>query len=117
MQRHGAPLDRTAGSLPAAAQIDAAVTALRMLADPTRLRLLCLLTAGEHDVNSLAAQLGVARPAVSQHLAKLKLAGLVTVRRQGRHSIHRAAGAHVRTLVTEALNTADHHVRGIPHHD
>src|SRR5688572_5392264 len=100
MQRHGAPLDRTAGPLPAAAQIDAAVTALRMLADPTRLRLLCLLTAGEHDVNSLAAQLGVARPAVSQHLAKLK-----------------PAGAHVRTLVTEALNTADHHVRGIPHHD
>ncbi|GGJ75035.1 transcriptional regulator [Pilimelia anulata] len=118
MHRHDdrhPPDDPTA--LPDPAQVNAAVTALRMLADPTRLRLLWLLTAGEHDVNTLATRLNVARPAISQHLAKLKLAGLVTVRRSGRHSIHRAAGAHVRRLVAEALSAADHHVRGIPDHD
>jgi DNA-binding transcriptional ArsR family regulator len=73
--RHQRPDDR---------QIEVAVTALRMLADPTRLRLLWLLRDGEYDVSTLTAATGAARPAVSQHLAKLRLAGLVTVRRDGR---------------------------------
>ena len=73
---------------PTGAQIDAAVTAFRMLADPTRLRLLWLLSTSEYDVGSLAAAVGAARPSVSQHLAKLKLAGLVTMRRRGRRTIY-----------------------------
>ena len=103
--------------LPTSAQIDTAVTALRMLADPTRLRLLWLLREGEHDVGSLAAAVGAARPAVSQHLAKLLLAGLVRVRRDGRRALYTARGGHVRRLVTEALHAVDHHVTGTPDHD
>jgi DNA-binding transcriptional ArsR family regulator len=103
--------------LPARAQVDAAVTALRMLADPTRLRLLWLLRDGELDVGTLAAAVGVARPAASQHLAKLGLAGLVTSRPDGRRRLYRARGGHVRRLVTEALHAADHTVTGKPDHD
>lgn len=103
--------------LPGSAQIEAAVTALRMLADPTRLRLLWLLRDGEYDVGSLAAEVGAARPAVSQHLAKLLLAGLVKVRRDGRRALYRARGGHVRRLVTEALHAAEHHLTGAPDHD
>jgi DNA-binding transcriptional ArsR family regulator len=103
--------------LPSAAQIDAAVTALRMLADGTRLRLMWLLCDGEHDVSSLAATVGAARPAVSQHLAKLLLAGLVTTRRDGRRALYTARGGHVRRLVTEILQAADHHLSGEPDHD
>ncbi|MFV2109338.1 hypothetical protein [Micromonospora sp. LOL_015] len=40
---------------PTGAQVDTAVTALKMLADPTRLRLLWQLRDGEHDVGTLAA--------------------------------------------------------------
>jgi DNA-binding transcriptional ArsR family regulator len=105
-----------AQQLPSGGQIDAAVTALRMLADPTRLRLLWLLRDGEHDVGSLAAAVGAARPAVSQHLAKLLLAGLVSSRRHGRRALYRARGGHVRRLVTEALHTADHHLTGAADH-
>lgn len=103
--------------LPAAEQVDTAVTALRMLAEPTRLRLMWLLRDGEHDVGTLAAAVGAARPAVSQHLGKLLLAGLVTTRRDGRRAVYRARGGHVRRLVSEALHTADHHLTGAPEHD
>jgi DNA-binding transcriptional ArsR family regulator len=103
--------------LPSGAQIEIAVTALRMLADPTRLRLLWLLGTGGYDVSSLAAAVGAARPSVSQHLTKLKLAGLVTMHREGRRAIYTTRGGHVKRLVTEVLHAADHHLTGTPDHD
>jgi len=102
---------------PSREQIETAVTALRMLADGTRLRLLWQLAGGEHDVSTLAAAVDVARPAVSQHLGKLRLAGLVTTRRDGRRVLYTAKGGHVRRLVAEALHAADHHLSGAPDHD
>jgi DNA-binding transcriptional ArsR family regulator len=102
---------------PTGAQVDAAVTALRMLADPTRLRLLWALRDEERDVTTLTATVGAARPAVSQHLAKLLLAGLVSTRRDGRRVLYRARGGHVRRLVTEVFHAADHQLTGAPEHD
>lgn len=88
-----------------------------MLADSTRMRMLWLLCGAELDVHTLAERVGIARPAVSQHLAKLHLAGLVTQRRDGRRVLYRAPGGHVRRLLAEALNAADHQLRGFPEHD
>lgn len=88
-----------------------------MLADATRLRMLWLLCGDEYDVTTLAAEVGVARPAVSQHLAKLRLTGLVSMRRDGRRVLYRARGGHVRRLLSEAVNAADHHITGEPDHD
>jgi DNA-binding transcriptional ArsR family regulator len=102
--------------LPAGTGIEAATTMLRMLADGTRLRLMWLLAQDEYDVTALTAAVGVARPAVSQHLGKLRLAGLVTVRRQGRRAVYTARGGHVRRLVIEVLQAAEHHVHDLPHH-
>ncbi|MGS2644478.1 metalloregulator ArsR/SmtB family transcription factor [Streptosporangium sp. LJ11] len=101
---------------PTGAQVEAAVEAFRMLSDATRLRLMWLLSSGEYDVGSLAEALAVARPSVSQHLAKLRLAGLVRTRRDGRRVLYRARDVHVRTLIGEALFHADHEVSGIPRH-
>ncbi|MEU0520680.1 metalloregulator ArsR/SmtB family transcription factor [Streptosporangium sp. NPDC006007] len=102
---------------PTPAQVDKAVDAFRMLSDATRLRLMWLLSSGEYDVGSLAEAVGVARPSVSQHLAKLRLTGLVRTRREGRRVLYRARDAHVRALIGEALFHADHEVSGIPPHD
>jgi DNA-binding transcriptional ArsR family regulator len=102
---------------PTSAQVEAAVEAFRMLSDATRLRLMWLLSAAEYDVGSLAAAIGVARPSVSQHLAKLRLAGLVRTRRDGRRVVYRARDAHVRAVINEVLHHADHEVSGIPRHD
>lgn len=91
------------------AVFDAAVAALRLLGDDTRLRLLWHLRDDERDVTALTAALGTAaRPAVSQHLAKLRLAGLVTTRRDGRRVLYRLNGTHVRRLVLESLAQARH---------
>ncbi|TDC04822.1 transcriptional regulator [Nonomuraea longispora] len=102
---------------PTSAQVDTAVDAFRMLSDGTRLRLMWLLSSGEYDVSSLSTAIGVARPSVSQHLAKLRLAGLVQTRRDGRRVLYRARDAHVRAIINEALFHADHEVSGIPRHD
>lgn len=104
-------------SPPSADAVHAAAESFRMLADPTRLTLLWLLCGGEHDVTSLTAQVGVARPAVSQHLAKLRLAGLVATRRDGRRVVYSARGGHVRRLLTEAVSAAEHRLTGAPDHD
>lgn len=102
--------------LPSDGQVGAATVMLRLLADGTRLRLMWLLCQGEHDVTSLTEAVGVARPAISQHLAKLRLGGLVTTRRVGRRVHYTARHGHIRRLVTETLYAADHHVSDRPDH-
>jgi len=101
---------------PDASVVDAAVVALSMLGDPTRLRLAICLAGGEQDVTTLTGAVGAARPAVSQHLAKMRLAGLVVMRRDGRRAVYALADQHVRRLVTEAVHTAEHRVLDRPGH-
>jgi DNA-binding transcriptional ArsR family regulator len=93
-----------------------AAEVLGLLADPTRLQLLRLLATGEQDVNTLAGQVTASRSSVSQHLGRLRLAGLVQARRDGRRMLYRTTSDHLSALVDEALEFADHTVRGIPHH-
>ncbi|MBA4864280.1 helix-turn-helix transcriptional regulator [Streptomyces sp. PSKA54] len=100
-----------------AAQFATAANAFALLSDPTRLHLVWTLAAGEADVNTLTEASGAARPAVSQHLAKLRLAGLVKVRKDGRRSIYGLHDGHLRRLVVEAINHADHMITGAPPHD
>jgi ArsR family transcriptional regulator, arsenate/arsenite/antimonite-responsive transcriptional repressor len=61
-----------------------AVTRLKALADGKRLRIVALLAGGERCVCHLQEELDVAQPLLSFHLKKLKEAGLVTDRRDGR---------------------------------
>jgi ArsR family transcriptional regulator, arsenate/arsenite/antimonite-responsive transcriptional repressor len=63
----------------------------RTLSDPTRLRLLNLLACGETCVCELTDTLRVVQPKVSRHLAHLKRAGLVDVRRNGKWTHYRWA--------------------------
>lgn len=67
-------------------------TLLRLLADPTRVRLLALLEREELTVAELSAVLRLAQPRVSTHLAKLKEADLVRDRRAGVSSYYRYNG-------------------------
>jgi DNA-binding transcriptional ArsR family regulator len=79
-----------------------------MLADPTRLKLLWLLGSTERDVTTLAGLAGVSPSLTSQHLAKLRLAGLVQLRAEGKRRIYSIRGEHLRTLITEGLSQAEH---------
>jgi len=61
----------------------------RALADPSRRAIFESLTAGEAPVKELTARFEISQPAVSQHLAALKAAGLVAGRREGRRVYYR----------------------------
>lgn len=103
--------------LPGEAQLRVAATGFALLADPSRLRILWVLAHGEADVSTLAQLTGVRATAVSQHLAKLRLAGLVRATRDGRRQVYCVPGGHVRRLVVEALDQAEHQIAGLPDHD
>jgi DNA-binding transcriptional ArsR family regulator len=74
-----------------------------LLASPARLHLVWALSQGESDVTRLADRVGGALPAVSQHLAKLKLAGLVRSRREGRRQIYYVDDPDIVTVVRVAV--------------
>lgn len=57
----------------------------------------------------LADLAGTLPTAVSQHLSKLRLAGLVTNRREGTFIYYALADHHIGELVRQALSHADHH--------
>lgn len=89
-------------------QVHLAAESFRLLADPTRIKVLWALLQGESSVACLAELAGAAPTAVSQHLAKLRLAGLVKGRREGTFVYYSAANDHVRGLLAQALYHADH---------
>ncbi|TWV56800.1 helix-turn-helix transcriptional regulator [Streptomyces misionensis] len=92
--------DKAAGhDDPPAEVLSEAAAAFGLLASAARLHLMWALSQGESDVTHLADRVGGALPAVSQHLAKLKLAGLVRSRREGRRQIYYIDDPDVVTLV------------------
>ena len=94
--------------MPEPEDVRRAADALRMLADPTRLNILWALMQGETSVACLADLAGTSPTAVSQHLSKLRLAGLVANRREGTFVFYALADDHIGELVRQALSHADH---------
>jgi ArsR family transcriptional regulator, zinc-responsive transcriptional repressor len=100
--------------------VELAVEIFRILADATRVRLLRALDdagpAGELSVTELSGAVGKRAGAVSQHLAKLRMARLVTTRRNGTQILYRVANEHVTQLVADALRHTEHLGPGVPAH-
>ena len=71
----------------------------RALADPSRRAIFESLTQGEAAVNELTARFHITQPAVSQHLAALREAGLVQGRRDGRRVLYHVEPEGLRPLV------------------
>lgn len=94
--------------VPDETQAQRAAESFRLLADSTRIKILWALLQGESSVTCLAELVGTTPTAVSQHLAKLRLAGLVTSRREGTYIYYSAASSHVHALLAEALRHAGH---------
>lgn len=105
------------GRLPDSQYVELAVEVFTMLADATRVRIvLALRDAEEMSVNRLADALGKSPAAVSQHLAKLRLARMVSTRQDGTRVHYRLADEHARQLVTDAILQAEHSLGGVPRH-
>src|SRR5437868_15384393 len=83
---------------------------LRLIADPTRLRLLLLLEQEELSVAELQEILGMGQSRISSHLAQLKRAGAVIDRRAGKYvyfGLSSFSGNGVIGRVQELVQTVD----------
>ena len=69
------------------------------LADPSRRAIFESLTRGETAVTDITARFRISQPAVSQHLATLKEAGLVNARREGRCVFYRVQPRGMKPLI------------------
>jgi DNA-binding transcriptional ArsR family regulator len=93
-------------------------TIFQALADPSRRALYESLARGEAAVQDLTARFDLSQPAVSQHLATLKAAGLVSARREGRRVYYQVEPrglqplldwvAHYRAFWTERVGRLEH---------
>ena len=92
--------------LPHLDELAAVADRLRLLGDPTRLTIVCALAQGETNPTCLAELAGVAVPAVSQHLSKLRLAGVCRPHRDGQRVWYELVDPAVRDLVRQLLGPA-----------
>ena len=72
---------------------------LRALAHPVRLRIVDLLMGGELCVKRLEEIMGVSQSSVSQHLSRLRYAGLIESERHGHLVCYRLAGPKAETIL------------------
>ena len=72
---------------------------LRVLGEPTRLRILELLVEGERSVGALVDALGESQPKVSNHLACLRWCGFVETRREHRAVYYSVADERVEQII------------------
>ncbi len=92
------------GPLTDAASAAEAARFLKVLANDSRLMVLCSLNDRELSVGALQARVPVSQSALSQHLAVLRREGLVTTRREAQTIHYRIADARVRELMPAICN-------------
>lgn len=92
--------DRGRGDAPT---LDDAALVLRALAHPVRMKIVSLLGGGELCVKRLEEILGIPQPSVSQHLTRLRHAGLISSERRGHLVCYRLTDGPASAIVSAAL--------------
>jgi len=85
----------------------------RMLAEPTRIKLLDRLREGEANVNELSEGLGASQQNVSKHLAMLAEAGMVARRKDRNHVYYRIADEGVFALCDQICGSVQQQLRAL----
>jgi DNA-binding transcriptional ArsR family regulator len=75
-----------------------------LLSSPARLHLAWLMAHETYDVGDLATRVGLSIATTSQHLGKLRLAGVASARRQGRHTYYAVDDPHVLALIEQIFS-------------
>ncbi|MBR1408446.1 MAG: winged helix-turn-helix transcriptional regulator [Clostridia bacterium] len=88
---HGDDLELLLERIPETEGLGLAADLFKEVSDSTRLRIFWLLCHCEECVINLSAVMDMSPPAVSHHLARLRTAGLIVSRREGKEVYYRAA--------------------------
>lgn len=75
----------------------------RAFSDTSRVRILCVLTTQEMNVNALAELIGISESAVSHHLRGLRQMELVVARRDGKEVYYRVEDEHIVALFQQGV--------------
>ncbi|WP_226527418.1 ArsR/SmtB family transcription factor [Metabacillus niabensis] len=81
----------------------------KALGDPTRIRILHLLSQNEHSVNDIAEKLSLLQSTVSHQLRFLKNLRLVKYRREGTTLFYSPDDNHVMNVLQQTIHHAQHH--------
>ena len=100
---HPDAVARVQAALPSPQEVEAATERLKLLADPTRYRVLSALAQEELCVCDLAAVANVNESTMSHQLRLLRAHGLVAFRKEGRMAYYRLASDTVRPLLSPSL--------------
>lgn len=90
---------RKAPEDPMIAASEEAAAMLKAMANPVRLRILCMLAESELPVGEIADRLGIREQATSQQLAQLRLEGLIAPRRDAQRIFYRLASREIERLL------------------
>lgn len=87
-------------------RLEHAIAAFKLASDPTRFRIMCLLSDRECNVGEICELMNQAQPAISHHLALLRVSGQIMPRREGKHNFY-ALTAQGRKLVDAARSITE----------
>lgn len=89
---------------PTRPQLRAAAATFSLLGSEARLHLAWLMAHGRFDVGTLAQRVGLSIATTSQHLAKLRLAKVISASREGRHTYYTVEDPHVISLIDQIFS-------------
>jgi DNA-binding transcriptional ArsR family regulator len=89
---------------PTRPQLRSAAATFALLSSPARLHLAWLMAHETFDVGTLAGRVGLSIATTSQHLGKLRLAGVISARREGRHTYYAVDDPHVLAMIEQIFS-------------
>ncbi len=81
------------------ARVTEASAFLKKMSNPDRLQVTCALVEGELSVRQLEDMLGIRQPGLSQQLAELRAAGLISARKEGKAVFYSLADERVKIFI------------------
>lgn len=107
-EEHCSAVENAMKNMPAENQIEALSAFFKMMGDPTRIKMMYLMSQGEVCVQDIASALGMTKSAISHQLSGLKDSKIVKSRRDGKNVYYSIDDDHVHAVLSLAMTHIQH---------
>ena len=90
-------------NMPDDKELDALSAFFKMMGDPTRIKMMCVMAQGEMCVQDIASALDMTKSAISHQLRTLKQARLVKARRNGKNTFYSLDDEHIKRIIEQVM--------------